>query len=124
MTGQQEDQAVDFALAADEIMAAIRELHESGGVDDVFGRLPEETEPPRTTEADATESPRYSMVIQWSDEDRVLVVSLPEWGALVHTHGATYEDAVQHGKELIEWLIAARQESGEPLPSPQMFAGA
>jgi hypothetical protein len=35
-------QAVDFALAADEVMAAIRALHERGGLDDVFGRLPDE----------------------------------------------------------------------------------
>lgn len=37
-------QAVDFALMADEVMAAIRELHEQGGIDDVFGRLPDEIE--------------------------------------------------------------------------------
>jgi hypothetical protein len=36
-------QAVDFTLAAEEVMAAIRELHERGGLDDVFGRLPDET---------------------------------------------------------------------------------
>jgi len=35
-------QAVDFALAAEEVMAAIRELHAHGGIDDVFGRLPDE----------------------------------------------------------------------------------
>lgn len=35
-------QAVDFALAAEEVMAALRELHERGGLDDVFGRLPDE----------------------------------------------------------------------------------
>lgn len=35
-------QAVDFALAAEEIMAAVRELHERGGLDDAFGRLPDE----------------------------------------------------------------------------------
>ena len=35
-------QAVDYALAAEEIMTAIRELHERGGIDDVFGRLPDE----------------------------------------------------------------------------------
>ena len=34
-------QAVDFALAADEVMAAIRDLHGRGGLDDVFGRLPD-----------------------------------------------------------------------------------
>ena len=32
-------QAVDHALAAEEVMGAIRELHARGGVDDVFGRL-------------------------------------------------------------------------------------
>ena len=42
-------QAVDFALAAEEVMAALRELHERGGLDDVFGRLPDEEDasPPR-----------------------------------------------------------------------------
>jgi hypothetical protein len=38
-------QAVDFALAAEEVMAGIRELRERGGLDDVFGRLPDEVEP-------------------------------------------------------------------------------
>jgi antitoxin HicB len=66
----------------------------------------------------------YSMLIEWSEEDQVFVVSLPEWGDLVHTHGLTYEEALQRGKELIEGLIAVRQESGEPLPRPRVFAGA
>jgi antitoxin HicB len=70
---------------------------------------------------------RYSMVIEWSDEDQVFVVSLPEWGDLVRTHGATYEDAVQQDKELIDGLIdgliACRLEGGEPLPRPRIFAG-
>ena len=35
-------QAVDFALAAEEVMSAVRDLHERGGLDDVFGRLPDE----------------------------------------------------------------------------------
>jgi hypothetical protein len=41
-------EAVDFALMAEEVMTAIRELHERGGIDDVFGRLPDEVEPPST----------------------------------------------------------------------------
>jgi predicted RNase H-like HicB family nuclease len=51
------------------------------------------------------------------------VVSLPEWGNLVHIHGTTYEEALQQGKELIEALIASRAASGEPLPDPRVFAG-
>jgi hypothetical protein len=38
--------AVDFALAAEEVGAAIRDLHERGGLDDVFGRLPDEVDAP------------------------------------------------------------------------------
>lgn len=35
-------QAVDYALMAEEVMDAIRELHDRGGIDDVLGRLPDE----------------------------------------------------------------------------------
>jgi hypothetical protein len=38
-------EAVEFALAAEEMMAAIRELHKRDGLDDVLGRLPDEVEP-------------------------------------------------------------------------------
>ncbi len=31
--------AVDFVLAAEEIVGAIHELHARGGIDDVFGKL-------------------------------------------------------------------------------------
>lgn len=37
-------QAVDFALASQEFMEVVRELHERGGLDDVFGRLPDEVD--------------------------------------------------------------------------------
>jgi predicted RNase H-like HicB family nuclease len=63
------------------------------------------------------------MVIEWSEEDRVYVVSLPEWGELVHTHGETYEAALGKGKELIAGLVELRKERGEPLPKPRVFAG-
>ena len=67
---------------------------------------------------------RYSMLIEWSDEDQVYVVSLPEWGDLVHTHDTTYEEAVQQGQDLIQALIASREDSGQPLPAPRVFASA
>jgi antitoxin HicB len=67
-------------------------------------------------------APRYSMVIAWSEEDQIYVVSLPEWGNLVHTHGATYAEAVARGEELLEGLMASRQARGEQLPAPRPFA--
>jgi predicted RNase H-like HicB family nuclease len=66
---------------------------------------------------------RYSIVIEWSYEDQVFVVSLPEWGDLIHTDGDTYEAALQNGKDLLAELVAARQHAAEPLPEPRAFAG-
>jgi predicted RNase H-like HicB family nuclease len=71
-----------------------------------------------------TDTPRYSMLIEWSDEDDAYIVSLPEWGDLVHTHGETYAQAVAMGEELLAGLIASRQQHGEPLPPPHVFAPA
>lgn len=66
----------------------------------------------------------YSMTIQWSDEDQIYIVSLPEWGDLIHTDGSTYEEAVKNGHELLEELIDARRQNNEPLPVPQVYATA
>lgn len=67
---------------------------------------------------------QYSMTIQWSDEDQVYVVSFPEWGALVHAHGNSYEEAVKNGQELLVGLIESRRHHGEPLPVPHVYATA
>ena len=56
----------------------------------------------RNAPDEEAEAQRYSMVIEWSDEDDAYIVSLPEWGDLVHTHGETYAEAVARGKELLE----------------------
>ena len=67
--------------------------------------------------------PPYSMVIQWSDEDEVYIVSLPEFGGC-KTHGATYQEAVKHGKEVIELLVESFEEEGRRLPEPVKFDNA
>jgi predicted RNase H-like HicB family nuclease len=71
-----------------------------------------------------TDTPHYSMVIEWSNEDPAYIVNLPEWGDLVHTHGETYAEAVARGEELLEGLITSRQQHGETLPAPRIFAHA
>jgi predicted RNase H-like HicB family nuclease len=45
---------------------------------------------------------RYSMVIQWSEEDQLFLVHLPEfpWQEF-HTHGRTYEEAAKNAQQLI-----------------------
>jgi predicted RNase H-like HicB family nuclease len=60
----------------------------------------------------------YSMLIQWSEEDQVFVVSLPEFGPYSKTHGATYEEAAKSGQEVLELLIETYKTDGRPLPEP------
>ena len=62
----------------------------------------------------------YSMVIQWSDEDQVFIVTLPEFHG-AQTHGETYKQAAKNGQEVLELLIETYQEQGRPLPQPQTY---
>jgi predicted RNase H-like HicB family nuclease len=59
----------------------------------------------------------YSILIQWSDEDQCYVASLPEFGPYALTHGATYDEALQNGKEVLGLLM----QDTSPLPCPQTF---
>lgn len=73
-----------------------------------------------------SDTPHYSMLIQWSEEDQTYLVTLPEWVERVLgpvSHGDTYEDAVQHGREALEALIASARKLNEPLPHPHTVAG-
>jgi antitoxin HicB len=67
---------------------------------------------------------KYSIVIEWSDEDQTFIVSFPEWSDLLHTHGDTYEEAVQAAKEALELVIESYQDEGRPLPQPKAFSQA
>ena len=63
----------------------------------------------------------YSMVIEWSNDDRLYVVTVPELPGC-QTHGSTYEEAVHQGQNAIEsWIDAARAD-GEQLPEPRVYA--
>ena len=62
----------------------------------------------------------YTIVIQWSNEDRCYLVHLPEFPTQkFHTHGETYEEALKNAQEVLELLIEEYQEDGKPLPKPQ-----
>lgn len=67
------------------------------------------------------ERPRYSMHIQWSDEDNAYLVTLPEWTNVnsggPHTHGDSYVEAAMMGQECLKMLIA----STEDLPDPDVY---
>lgn len=63
---------------------------------------------------------RYSMVIQWSEEDQAFIVTLPEFPNC-RTHGATYEEAVKNGREVLELVIESYREESTPLPEPNLL---
>ncbi len=69
----------------------------------------------------------YSMLIQWSDEDQAYLVRLPDWERAERvlgpvTHGDTYAEALEHGLEALEALIASAHKHHEALPEAQTFA--
>jgi predicted RNase H-like HicB family nuclease len=63
---------------------------------------------------------RYSMLIQWSDEDQAYIVTLPEFSDC-RTHGETYEEAVKNGEEVLNLLIDTYRTQGKPLHEPQLL---
>ena len=62
----------------------------------------------------------YSMIIQWDERDNIFVVTVPELPGC-QTHGKTYEEAVQQGKDAMEsWLMASEPE--DLVPQPNTYA--
>lgn len=64
---------------------------------------------------------RYTIIIQWSEDDDCYVVSLPEWGEFCHTHGDTYEEALKNAQEVLDLLVDSALKNDEPLPTCQLF---
>jgi antitoxin HicB len=66
---------------------------------------------------------KYTIVIQWSNEDKCYVVSLPDFTDVMQpcTHGDTYEEALKNAQEVLEMLISSYLEDGQPIPEPQII---
>ena len=69
----------------------------------------------------AADAAHYSMTIEWSDEDGLYIVSLPEWGPFAQTHGATYAEAAAMGREALALLILGARHDGTSPPAPRLF---
>ncbi|NJO75411.1 MAG: type II toxin-antitoxin system HicB family antitoxin [Leptolyngbyaceae cyanobacterium RM1_406_9] len=66
---------------------------------------------------------KYTIVIQWSDEDQCFVVKLPEFENVMQpvTHGDTYKEALKNAEEVLELLVESAIANNEPLPEPKTF---
>lgn len=65
---------------------------------------------------------RYSMMIQWSDEDQLFLVTIPEFADRVVmpcTHGATREEAIRNGEQVIEMYLEAWEMENQFIPEPK-----
>ena len=65
---------------------------------------------------------QYSMIIQWSDEDRLFLVTIPEFAELVMmpcTHGKTRDEAIRNGEEVIEMYSNSQDRQDISLISPR-----
>jgi predicted RNase H-like HicB family nuclease len=66
---------------------------------------------------------KYTILIQWSAEDRCFVVYLPDFDRVMQpvTHGETYEEALHNAQEVLDLLVESALEEGEPLPTLKLF---
>jgi predicted RNase H-like HicB family nuclease len=60
---------------------------------------------------------RYPMVIHWDEEFSTYVVSFPGFPG-IEGYGATPEEAVQQGEEIIVHVVTAYIDAGDELPEP------
>jgi len=63
---------------------------------------------------------RYSMLIQWDEDDHIYVVTVPELPGC-RTYGKTYEEAVRQGQDAIASWIDVSRELGLPIPAPRVL---
>ncbi len=65
---------------------------------------------------------KYTMIIQWSEEDNCYLVGFPDFpGQQWRTHGDTYTEAVTNGVEVLELLIEDYKIAEETLPTPKTY---
>ena len=70
-------------------------------------------------------SPKYQVTIAWSQEDNCYLVYLPDFSDEIMqpvAHGDTYQEALQHGLEVMEELILHLQATDKELPIPKLIS--
>lgn len=65
----------------------------------------------------------YTIIIQWSEEDQLFLVTLPEFTDVMQpcTHGQNYEEALQNAQDLMELLLEIYQQDNKPFPQPRLL---
>ena len=69
-------------------------------------------------------SPRYEIILYWSDEDAAFIAEVPELPGCM-ADGPTYAAAVAEAEVVIQMWIETARELGRDIPEPKgrlMFA--
>jgi predicted RNase H-like HicB family nuclease len=64
---------------------------------------------------------QYSIILQWSEEDQLFLVTIPEFADRVFmpcTHGKTRSEAISNAEEVIEMYLESWQLEEEFIPPP------
>lgn len=67
---------------------------------------------------------KYSLLLQWSEEDGVFLVTCPEFeGHLMQpfAHGSTWEEASREGAVALTQVIEVMRDTGMILPAPRLY---
>ncbi len=64
------------------------------------------------------ESPKYEMIIYWSEEDHSYIAEVPELPGCM-ADGASYEEALKNAKMVISEWIETAKELGREIPEPK-----
>jgi predicted RNase H-like HicB family nuclease len=67
---------------------------------------------------------RYTIIVQWSDEDQLFLITVPDFADRVVmpcASGKTREEAIYIGEEVIEMYLEAWQIENKFIPEPRMM---
>jgi predicted RNase H-like HicB family nuclease len=66
---------------------------------------------------------KYTIIIQWSNEDNCFVVFLPEFKEVMQpvTYGENYQEAVENAQEVLGLLTESLLQENKYLPEIKSF---
>ena len=65
-----------------------------------------------------TDSPRYEIIIYWSEQDQMFIAEVPELAGCA-ADGPTYREALTAVEVVISEWIETAKELGRPIPEPR-----
>jgi len=63
-------------------------------------------------------TPKYEIIIYWSEEDRVFIAEVPELSGCM-AHGRSRERALANVQDAMQLWIDSARETGRKLPEPR-----